>query len=98
MTRYTICDGNLVLTLATAEEGGYGVTCPLDPELITQAESIEEAFANARGAAPGTQTVAREAAAPPRSGGSRKLVLMSRRKLEQHLRRHGTTPASSSGR
>jgi antitoxin HicB len=51
MTRYTISDGKLVLTLETAEEGGYVVTSPLDPELITQAESIEEAFANARDAA-----------------------------------------------
>jgi antitoxin HicB len=48
--RYTVSDGKLVLTLETAEEGGYVVTSPLDPELITQAESIEEAFANARDA------------------------------------------------
>jgi antitoxin HicB len=38
------------LTLETAEEGGYVVTSPLDPELITQAETLEEAFANARDA------------------------------------------------
>jgi antitoxin HicB len=49
--RYTVSDGKLVLTLADAEEGGYVVTSPLDPELITQAETIEEAFANARDAA-----------------------------------------------
>jgi antitoxin HicB len=49
--RYTVSDGKLVLNLAAAEEGGYVVTSPLDPELITQAESIEEAFANARDAA-----------------------------------------------
>lgn len=47
---YTISDGKLVLTLRVAREGGYVVTCPLDPELITQAESVEEAFANARDA------------------------------------------------
>jgi predicted RNase H-like HicB family nuclease len=51
MTRYTVSDGKLVLTLEAAEEGGYVVTSPLDPELITQAETIEEAFANARDAA-----------------------------------------------
>jgi antitoxin HicB len=49
--RYTVSDGKLVLTLEVAEEGGYVVTSPLDPELITQAETVEEAFANARDAA-----------------------------------------------
>ena len=49
--RYTVSDGKLVLTLEDAEEGGYIVTSPLDPELITEAENIEEAFANARDAA-----------------------------------------------
>ena len=50
-TKYTVSDGKLVLSLEAAEEGGYVVTSPLDPELITQAETIEEAFANARDAA-----------------------------------------------
>ncbi len=49
-TRYTVSDGKVVLNLETAEEGGYIVTSPLDPELITQAETLEEAFANARDA------------------------------------------------
>ncbi len=49
--RYTVSDGKLVLNLEEAEEGGYIVTSPLDPELITQGETIEEAFANARDAA-----------------------------------------------
>jgi antitoxin HicB len=49
--RYTVSDGKLVLNLEEAEEGGYIVTSPLNPELITQAETIEEAFANARDAA-----------------------------------------------
>jgi antitoxin HicB len=49
--RYTVSDGKLVLNLEEAEEGGYVVTSPLDPELITEAETIEEAFANARDAA-----------------------------------------------
>jgi len=49
--RYAVSDGKLVLTLEEAEEGGYIVTSPLNPELITQAETIEEAFANARDAA-----------------------------------------------
>ena len=49
--RYAVSDGKLVLNLAEAEEGGYIVTSPLNPELITQAETIEEPFANARDAA-----------------------------------------------
>jgi len=49
--QYTVSDGKLVLNLEPAEEGGYVVTCPLDPALITEAETIEEAFANARDAA-----------------------------------------------
>ena len=48
---YTVSDGDLVLTLEPAEEGGYVVTSPFDPELITEAETIEEAFENARDAA-----------------------------------------------
>jgi antitoxin HicB len=48
--RYTVSDGKLVLNLQEAEEGGYIVTSPLDPELITQAETLAEAFANARDA------------------------------------------------
>jgi len=49
--RYTVSDGKLMLNLEEAEEGGYIVTSPLNPELITEAETIEEAFANARDAA-----------------------------------------------
>jgi antitoxin HicB len=49
-TRYTVSDGKVVLELEAAKEGGYTVTSPLDPELITEAETIEEAFANARDA------------------------------------------------
>jgi antitoxin HicB len=48
--RYTVSDGKLLLTLEEAEEGGYIVTAPLEPELITEAETVAEAFANARDA------------------------------------------------
>lgn len=48
--RYTISDGKLALILQEAEEGGYVVTSPLDPELITEAGTIPEAFTNARDA------------------------------------------------
>jgi predicted RNase H-like HicB family nuclease len=47
---YTVSDGELVLFLWPAEEGGYNVTSPLDPALITQAETFEEAFEMARDA------------------------------------------------
>jgi len=47
---FTVMDGKLVLKLEPAEEGGYIVTSPLDPELITEAETLEEAFVNARDA------------------------------------------------
>lgn len=48
---FTVSDGKLVLLLQPAEEGGYVVTSPMDPELITEAETLEEAFENARDAA-----------------------------------------------
>lgn len=53
--QYTVSDGKVVLKLTPAEEGGYVVTSPLDPELITEADTLEEAFANARDAAQALQ-------------------------------------------
>ena len=50
---YTVSDGKLVLTLEEAEEGGYVVTSPLDPELVTEAETVSEAFEMARDALEG---------------------------------------------
>jgi antitoxin HicB len=50
MKQYTVSDGKIVLTLQEAEEGGYVVTSPLDPQLITEAETVKEAFENARDA------------------------------------------------
>jgi len=47
---YTVSDGQLVLSLEPAEEGGFVVTSPLDPELVTEAETLAEAFENARDA------------------------------------------------
>ncbi len=51
--RYTITDGEFVLVLEAAEEGGYVVTAPAVPGLITEAETLEEAFEMARDAAEG---------------------------------------------
>lgn len=48
--RYTVSDDELVLILTEAEEGGYIVTSPFDPDLVTQAETVSEAFEMARDA------------------------------------------------
>jgi antitoxin HicB len=50
-TRYTVSNGKQVLHLEPADEGGFIVASPLDPELITEAETLEEAFVNAGDAA-----------------------------------------------
>ena len=47
---FTVSDGDLVLLLECAEEGGYVVTSPFEPEMITEAETLEDAFAMARDA------------------------------------------------
>lgn len=47
---YFVSDGHLTLSLQPAGDGWYAVTSPLDPQLITQARSIEEAFAMAHDA------------------------------------------------
>lgn len=49
-TSFTVSDGALVLLLEPADEGGYLVTSPFEPELITEAESLEDAFVMARDA------------------------------------------------
>lgn len=41
----------MVLTLHPLKGGWYGVQCPDDPSLITEARSVEEAFEMARDAA-----------------------------------------------
>jgi antitoxin HicB len=47
---FTVSDGKLMLILTPANEGGYTVTSPIDPALVTEAETIEEAFEIARDA------------------------------------------------
>jgi hypothetical protein len=48
--RYTVTDHKIVLTVEEAREGGFVVTSPLDAGLVTQAETLPEAFENARDA------------------------------------------------
>ena len=40
---FTVTDGKLVLRLELADEGGYVVTAPFNPDVLTQADSLEEA-------------------------------------------------------
>ncbi len=47
---FTVSDGDLSLHLEVADEGGYLFTAAFEPELITEAETLEEAFAMARDA------------------------------------------------
>lgn len=44
---YTISDGKLVLLVKESKSGGYVVSSPLDPELFTEGETIDEAIRNA---------------------------------------------------
>ena len=50
MKQYTVSDGKVVLTIQEHEEGGYVVTSPLGPQLVTEADTIKEAFRNVRDA------------------------------------------------
>lgn len=43
-SRFLVSDGKLMLQLEVAEEGGYVVTSPFNPELLTEAETLEGAF------------------------------------------------------
>ena len=64
--KYTVSDGKIVLTLEGAEEGGFVVSSPLDPGLWTQAESVAEAFENAKDALKELTLARRQLAATPR--------------------------------
>lgn len=64
--RYTVHDDDLILWLEPCEEGGYCVTSPLDPGMVTQAETIEEAFEMARDALKALQEARAMMAKEPR--------------------------------
>ena len=42
--KYTVSDGEITLELRDAGDGWWCVTSPMDPGVVTQAKSIEEAF------------------------------------------------------
>jgi antitoxin HicB len=48
--KFIVTDGTLVLTLQQAPEGGYTVTSPFQPGLVTEGETISECFEMARDA------------------------------------------------
>lgn len=48
--KYNVSDGKLVLTLTEDKSGGFIITAPMWPGLITKAESLEDSFDEARGA------------------------------------------------
>ncbi|AWM41380.1 hypothetical protein GobsT_75850 [Gemmata obscuriglobus] len=48
--KYIVTDGELVLELEAAEEGGYTVTAPYIKGLVTEADTLEEAFEMAKDA------------------------------------------------
>jgi antitoxin HicB len=50
-TKYIVTDGEMVLELEVAEEGGFTVTAPYIKGLVTEADTLEEAFEMARDAA-----------------------------------------------
>jgi antitoxin HicB len=47
-TTYTVTHGDLTLILEPDESGGYIVTHPKDADVVTQADTVEEAFEMAR--------------------------------------------------
>lgn len=55
--KYIVTDGEMVLELLAAEEGGYTVTSPFMKGLVTEANTLEEAFEMARDAAEGLKEV-----------------------------------------
>ena len=62
--KFTATDGKLVLELEVAEEGGYIVRAPFDPQLVTQGDTLEEAFEMAYDLAALLRETRKEAAKP----------------------------------
>jgi antitoxin HicB len=57
----------LPLVLEAQPEGGYTVTCPLLPELITEGDTVREALANAEDALAAVLEAFEELGRPVRS-------------------------------
>ena len=52
------------LVLTPQPEGGYTVTCPVLPELLTEGDSLEEALANVQDAAKATLEIYEDLGTP----------------------------------
>lgn len=50
MEQYTVAIGDLVVVVKKDRSNDYLVTCPFDPELVTQGRTLDEAVAMARDA------------------------------------------------
>lgn len=50
MEQYTIAIDNLVIVVKRGKNGLFLVTCPFDPELVTQGKTLDEAVAMAKDA------------------------------------------------
>jgi predicted RNase H-like HicB family nuclease len=62
---YVVYDGELTLHLEPADEGGYTVTSPVDSQMVTEADTIEESFAMARDALAALHEARKELARRP---------------------------------
>lgn len=65
---FVVSNGELVLHLEPDESGGYVVTSPFYPELVTEADTIEEAFVMAEDALQCLADAERKHPRTPRNG------------------------------
>ena len=79
--QYTATDGKLFLVLKPAEEGGFTVTSPFIPGMITEAETLEEAFEMARDAVATLKAIKRKLART--RPGSSTAVKAAKRKVKK---------------
>jgi antitoxin HicB len=70
--QYTATDGKLFLVLKPAEKGGFTVTSPFIPGMVTEAETLEEAFKMAQDAVATLKTGGRKLT---RAGASRRTAV-----------------------
>jgi predicted RNase H-like HicB family nuclease len=67
-TKYIVTDGELTLLLEAAEEGGYLVTSPFDPDILTEADTLEGAFEMARDVVQTYKDYRAKQQSPPKGG------------------------------
>lgn len=72
--QYTVTDGNLVLTIESDGGKWLVVSSPFDPELVTQARTIDEAFTMAYDAKKLLDECRAERAKEFKAATSRKLI------------------------